>query len=175
MEQDVLNIWQENHHQVRQLICTKLKGDDSCHDLLQNLFLKIVAKEDRLTVADKPGAYLIRMAQNAVVDHYRSKQLRPAEVCDCNLSEHKAETISSGEHSVSLLHFIQTLPKIYKDILILVDLQGLSQKKLAEKLNISYSNARTRIQRARQMLKQAILACCDYRFDRYGNIVGCCE
>lgn len=175
MEQGVLNIWQKNHDQVKQVICKKLKGDDSCHDLLQNLFLKIVAKQDRLTLVDKPAAYVMRMAQNVVVDHYRSKRLRAAEVSDCNLSEHEIETISSCEDSISLLPFIQTLPKIYRDILILADLQGMSQKELAERLNISYSNARTRIQRARQMLKQAILACCDYRFDRYGNLLNRCE
>ena len=175
MEQNVINIWQENHRRVKQLICTKMKGDDSCHDILQNLFLKIVDKQDKLSLAEKPASYLVKMAQNAVIDHYRAQGRRPTEVCDCNLDENETETLSSGEHFITLLPFIENLPPMYKEILVLGDLDGLSQKELAEKLNISYSNARTRIQRARQMLKQAILACCDYRFDRYGNIVGCCE
>ena len=175
MGQNIINIWQENHRQVKQFICIKMKGDDACHDILQNLFLKIVDKQDKLSLAGKPASYLIKMAQNSVIDHYRFKGRRPTEVCDCDLNETEAEPLSSGENSITLRPFIESLPPMYKEILILGDLQGLSQKELAEKLNISYSNARTRIQRARQMLKQAILTCCDYKFDRYGNIVGCCE
>ena len=64
---------------------------------------------------------------------------------------------------------------MYKESLILSDLEGLSQKELAAKLNISYTGAKSRVQRARQMLKASILKCCNYKFDKFGNIIGCCD
>ena len=138
MEQEVINIWQENQRQVKQFVCAKMKGDDSCRDILQNLFLKIIEKQDKLSLAEKPASNLVKMAQNAVIDHYRAKARRPTEVCDCNLDEHQTAS-SSGEHSIALNPFIQSLPPLYKEILILGDLRGMPQKDLAEKLNISYS------------------------------------
>jgi RNA polymerase sigma-70 factor, ECF subfamily len=70
---------------------------------------------------------------------------------------------------------IEALPAIYRDALIMTDLEGLSQKALAEKLGISISGAKSRVQRAREKLKEEILNCCQYEFDKYGNIISCCN
>jgi RNA polymerase sigma-70 factor (ECF subfamily) len=68
---------------------------------------------------------------------------------------------------------IDSLPPVYRDALIMADLEGISQKKIAEKFNLSLSGAKSRVQRARTLLKDLILKCCNYEFDRYGNIINC--
>ena len=70
---------------------------------------------------------------------------------------------------------IEGLPPKYREALTLVDLGGKSQKEVAEALGVSYSGMKSRVQRAREMLKRAILDCCAYEFDKYGNVVGCCD
>lgn len=130
-------------------------------------------KEQKLALVQKPASYIIKMAQNAVMDHFRSRHKHPIESSE--LLTAYSEPSNTEVYNLSLLPFIDRLPAKYREALILCDLQGVSQKELAEKLNISYTGARSRVQRGRQLLKEAILNCCDYRFDRFGNIIGCCE
>jgi RNA polymerase sigma-70 factor (ECF subfamily) len=59
--------------------------------------------------------------------------------------------------------------------LILTDLDGLTQKQYATIAGISLSGAKSRVQRAREKLKELILKCCEYEFDKYGNIIACCN
>jgi RNA polymerase sigma-70 factor (ECF subfamily) len=70
---------------------------------------------------------------------------------------------------------IESLPAIYRDALIMVELDAMSQKDFAAQLNLTYSAAKSRVQRARQLLKEILIACCNYQFDRYGNIIDCCN
>jgi RNA polymerase sigma-70 factor (ECF subfamily) len=66
---------------------------------------------------------------------------------------------------------IESLEPIYRDALILTELEGWSQKQLAEKAGISLSGAKSRVQRAKEKLKEVIFNCCTYEFDKYGNII----
>ena len=66
-----------------------------------------------------------------------------------------------------------TLPEKYRQAIELTELQNLSQTHLAEKLNISHSGAKSRVQRARQMLKDKMEAAYHIKMDRYGNVIVC--
>ena len=52
---------------------------------------------------------------------------------------------------------------------------------LAERLGLSLSGAKSRVQRAREKLKQQLLECCHFELDRRGHIIDyqprcqCCE
>ncbi|HEV8283623.1 MAG TPA: sigma-70 family RNA polymerase sigma factor [Chitinophagaceae bacterium] len=169
-----LQIWEEHNEKLKTFICNKLNGDDHCHDILHDVFLKIKEKEDRIKGIEQPASYMIKMAQNAVIDFYRSQKKATQPLQD----DHIIVEESSSEIQLAdccLLSFIKALPPQYSEALILTELEGFSQKQLAEKLNISYTGAKSRVQRARRMLKDAILACCPYKFDKYGNIIGCCK
>jgi RNA polymerase sigma-70 factor (ECF subfamily) len=51
-------------------------------------------------------------------------------------------------------------------------MEGLSQRELADKLGISYSGAKSRVQRGREKLKNMVLQCCEVATDKYGNVLG---
>ena len=65
---------------------------------------------------------------------------------------------------------IERLPEPYHEALILSELQGLSQKDIAEKQGISLPGAKSRVQRGRRKLKKLMLECCHYEFDRRGAV-----
>ena len=56
-------------------------------------------------------------------------------------------------------------------MLRLTKYQGLSQKELSERLSISFSGAKSRVQRARAKVKEQLLDCCQFQFDRAGRII----
>lgn len=168
-------LWNEHSEKLKQFICHKVNDDDCCNDILHDLFFKIRDKEEKIALLEKPASYIIKMAQNAVIDYYRSQKEEPTGICECSPLEDSHEFSQTELYNITLLPYINNLPAIYKEALILSDLDGLSQKELAEKLNISYTGAKSRVQRARQMLKEAILKCCKYQFDKFGNVIGCCD
>ncbi|KOA19784.1 RNA polymerase sigma factor SigZ [Clostridium homopropionicum DSM 5847] len=52
------------------------------------------------------------------------------------------------------------------------EFQNMTQKELSDKLGISISGTKSRVQRARKMLKEMLLGCCELEMDRRGNIIG---
>ena len=104
-----------------------------------------------------------------------------------------AETLSSigkdnwdeedpeAELALSLKEIINELPEPYRQALLLTVYEGLSQRQLAESLGISLSGAKSRVQRAREKLRNMLLRCCHFEFDRRGHIVDyyqrccCCQ
>ena len=68
---------------------------------------------------------------------------------------------------------IDGLPAPYGQALTLTEFEGLTQRQLAERLGISLSGAKSRVQRGREKLKEALLDCCQFEFDRRGKIIDC--
>ena len=66
---------------------------------------------------------------------------------------------------------IGELPEKYRDALLLTDIKGLTQKELSEKLDISVSGAKSRVQRGREQLRENLLKCCHLEFNGTGKIV----
>jgi len=77
-----------------------------------------------------------------------------------------------------LREIILSLPEKYSQALILTELEGMSQIELAEKLSISVSGAKSRVQRAKHLLKENLMKCCHFEFDKHGTITdiypACC-
>lgn len=166
--------WEQHSNKLKAFICNKVNGDDACYDILHDVFLKVTENEERIRLMEQPASYVIKMAQNAVIDYYRLKN-KAAQHLKTQCTQN-AEPVSEYQLADCCLQsFIKALPPLYSEALILTELDGLSQKDLAEKLGISYTGAKSRVQRARKMLKNAILSCCPYQFDKYGNIIGCCK
>ena len=76
-----------------------------------------------------------------------------------------------GDLTDSVLSMLEDLPEKYRQALVMVDYQGKTQQQLAETVGISLSGAKSRVQRARKMIKQLLLECCHFEFDRYGTII----
>ncbi len=54
---------------------------------------------------------------------------------------------------------------------MLYEIEGLSQKEISKKENISLSGAKSRIQRGRVKPKDALTDCCRFEIDKEGNIL----
>lgn len=170
----VISIWNNFGTQLHALICHKTKHQDHCNDILQEVYIKMIENIDKVEKAANIKSYLLKMADNAVTDHYRRK----ANKTKSNYSEDIliADEAEKRDASLQLADcclrpMIESLEPIYREALILTELEGLSHKEFAEKIGISYTNAKSRVQRARQKLNTVILNCCSYEFDKYGNII----
>lgn len=83
--------------------------------------------------------------------------------------EHEAEQALAR----SVGPFIAMLPSPYREALTLTELQGLTQKEAAERVGISLSGMKSRVQRGRQQLRKALEDCCHIALDARGRVIAC--
>jgi len=162
-------IWSSFHRQLLAFIKHTLKDEHKSRDVLQDVFIKIHLKKDTLQHEQKLSSWVWQITRNTLLDHIRTQK---------NLTE-LTDTLSAPESEPNLnirfapcLHpFAEQLPKIDREAIMMVDFGGLPQKKFAEREALSYSAAKSRVQRARKKLKELFLSCCQVPVDRYGNIL----
>lgn len=139
-------------------------------DLLQEVWLRLHRVLPNLRDVGAAEAVAWRTARSVLVDHLRRHHAGeplpddPGE--DCDAREDAATTVVASW----LPAFVEVLPEPYREAVRLVDLQGVPQAELAERLGLSRSGARTRVQRGRERLRELLLACCAVRFDE-GEVV----
>lgn len=171
-------IYQSFDSQLYDLICRKVNHHDCCDDILQDVYIKVIVNIEKIEKAVNLKSYLLKVADNAITDHYRRKINKNNDAFseDVEIPEQTpSNNLSSKLADCYLLPMIESLEPIYREALQMTELDGLSQQQYAEKIGISYTNAKTRVQRAREKLRKVILQCCQYQFDKYGNVVSCCN
>jgi RNA polymerase sigma-70 factor (ECF subfamily) len=65
---------------------------------------------------------------------------------------------------------VSRLPDKYREALELTEFEGLSQVAAAERLGLSTSGMKARVQRARGQLRDLLLDCCQVELDRRGGV-----
>jgi len=176
MQQSAPPLWDQFNTELKRFICQRIGHEDHCQDILQELYLKIFINQGKIAQAQNIRAYIFQMAHNALTDHHRHTA-RKNTISAAIIPEQgplTEEPVQEYGLTGCLRSMIAALPEIYSQALMLTELDGLTQKQFAEKMGISLSGAKSRVQRAREKLKEEILKCCRYEFDKYGNIISCC-
>ncbi|GCE12448.1 RNA polymerase sigma factor SigZ [Tengunoibacter tsumagoiensis] len=175
--------WQTLHDPLYRFIRRRVATEEQAEDLLQEAFLKMHTQVDALREQDKLESWMYQIARNLIIDHYRKKrQDVPLEDAEEMLPlDEIPEEDMQAQLAASVVAMIDCLPPTYQEALLLTDMQGLSQKELATRLGLSFSGAKSRVQRAREKLKQVVLDCCHVEFDRLGRVIdyyshcACCQ
>jgi len=164
-------LWHEMHGALKGFITKRVPDESTAEDILQNVFMQIHAHADTLKDTTKLESWIYQITRNAVVDYYRS-QKPEQEVPETLPAQDEVEEDDLARQLAPCLHgMIQELPDKYREALVLTEYEGLSQSDLADHLGISFSGAKSRVQRAREQLKGILLQCCHFELDRLGKII----
>jgi len=68
---------------------------------------------------------------------------------------------------------VKTLPPLYREAILLTEYEGMTQVELARHLGLGLSAAKSRVQRARALVRERVEKCCHVEFDAYGTLVEC--
>jgi RNA polymerase sigma-70 factor (ECF subfamily) len=168
---DASVIWQSLNTPLERFIRSRVPDEQTAHDLLQDVYLKIHRNIDTLHDDDRMQAWVYQIARNTIHDFYRSEKstLEITEMLPAPDEESEDEITARLAQSVRRM--LDLLSDDYREALLLVDYEGLSQKELAERLGISLSGAKSRVQRGRKMLRELLLLCCHFEFDRLGKVI----
>lgn len=171
MNTEINNIWKEYNSQLLNFILKKVKDSAEAEDILQEVFIKILSKIDTLKESEKLKSWMYQITRNTIADHYRLAQ-KGNKLTDFQPIEEDFQEDSAMKEAESWIGlYINELPENYRQALILSELKGLSIAEVAENMNISYTNARARINRGRQALKKNLTDCCTFHVDKYGTII----
>ena len=166
-------VWDDFTAQLRRFIAGRIQNEADADDILQEVFIKIHRSIDRLEDQSKLQAWVYQIARNAIIDYYRKSEQAveaPGELPEV-LTEGSSEEEVEAEVATWLQPMMEELPEKYREALHLTEIQGLTQKEMAERLNISLSGAKSRVQRAREKLKGVLLECCHVEVDRRGKVM----
>ncbi len=166
-------LWADFTIQLRRFVASRVRNETDAEDILQEVFIKIHRGIDKLEDQTKLQAWVYQITRNVIIDYYR-KSDDAAEVTSelpDVLAEESGDEEVEAEVSTWLRPMMEELPEKYREALQLTEMQGLTQKELAERLNISVSGAKSRVQRAREKLKDVLLECCHVEVDQRGKIV----
>lgn len=169
----VENIWNDFNKPLKCFIKRHINNEQDADDILQNVFYKIQANVGNLKDFEKIHAWIYIITKNAITDFYRTQkhELSLVELPDEMVSDSQEEITANHEVAQCLKTMVYSLPEKYKTAIILTEFQNLTQKELSMKLGLSVSGAKSRVQRARNKLKEKLLNCCSFELDHQGNIV----
>lgn len=164
-------IWNEFSELLRAFILKRVRNEEAAADILQDVFIKIHSNAASLRHTEKLRAWIYQITRNAIADHYR-RQTPMQELSDEMAAPETNETEALVELAKCVQPFLNKVPEPYREALILSELQGLTQKEVAQKQGTSLSGAKSRVQRGRAKLKEMIMECCALELDYRGSVAG---
>jgi RNA polymerase sigma-70 factor, ECF subfamily len=160
----------------------RLVGEVEAEDLTQEVFIKADRARMGFRGEASLSTWLYRIATNLAYDRYRSPSFRrcthiqldedPAEgklieLIDCDpYTREKTlpieQQLVKKEMGECILKYIGKLPASYRMVLLLRDMEELSNKEIAEILGITLDTVKIRLHRARTKLKEEFETHCEY-------------
>jgi len=162
----VWNLWLSYKDKLHGYVMKRFKDEELAKEATQEVLLKM----HKSCCSDKEiknvNSWLFQIAHNTVIDQLRQQNkivretIEPAQTDDSSIWQELAECVEP---------LIKLLPEKYAVPLKMSDIDGAKQADIAAELGIGLSAAKSRIQRARTMLKEEIVKCCTIETDKNGT------
>jgi RNA polymerase sigma-70 factor (ECF subfamily) len=154
---------------VRARVADAFDADDITQDVVE----RALRRRNQLRDPARVDGWLLRIVQNAVVDHHRRR--RTATTADPASLDRVAAAdddrpMTSQRLAPCVQPLVNTLPASYAEALRLTDLGPHTQEDAAAELGLSVSGMKSRVQRGRRLLEAALDGCCSVERDTRGDV-----
>jgi RNA polymerase sigma-70 factor, ECF subfamily len=167
---NIFEIWEAYKSSLLGYIQKRVNDNDDAKDILQNVLLKSYQFCSKGKTVLHLKSWLYKITQNSIIDYYKTANKNIPFDVDPIYEQNEASLI--GEASEYIKALLKLLPDKYAIPIFMYDLEGIDQKTISEKLNLSLPNTKSRIQRGRVKLKERFLECCVVAFDDNGEMIG---
>ena len=177
-------IYEEYYQKIVQYL-TRIVGPNDAEDITQDVFDKVSRSIKEFRGDSKLSTWIYRIATNTAIDRLRSAAHKHSSkhgpiVDAAGLEDQSAWTapkpptteqkVIRKEMSECVVEFVDNLPPDYKTVIVLSELEGLTNKEIAEILEISLDNVKMRLHRARAKLKATLNNGCDFYHDEQSTL-----
>ena len=174
--------WQPFVRRLRAFIASRVPAQE-VDDVSQDVLLRLHRGAAKLRDERKAQAWVYRIARHAIADFYRARGKRDA-TREIELESIEDPTAMPAEHLASfdgdhdvheevlswLRPMAEELPEKYRRPLLMADFDGLPQREVARRLDLSLSGAKSRVQRARRLLAKELGSCCEVVLSAEGQV-----
>ncbi len=164
-------VWSLFSADLRAFIRRRVDNPDDAEDVLQDVFVRIHRGLPDLEDTRRLLPWMYRITRNAIIDRARRRTEPSALNHDPASDDSSDDADNQREIGRCLNQMLLRLPEADREALEQVELEDVSQIEFAQRLGLSTSGAKSRVQRARHRLKDELLACCEFQFDRFGRPV----
>jgi RNA polymerase sigma-70 factor (ECF subfamily) len=141
-------------------------SDCDAEDVTQDVLLQVVRKLPSFRGDAAFPTWLHRVTVNAALTHRRRQATRQDHLRSTGGSDQPLEVpggegppegvVLSAEMRLLMDQAISELPDTYRDVFLLADIEGLPNAEIADRLELSLAAVKSRLHRARAMLREAL-------------------
>ena len=143
--------------------------EDDARDLVQETYLKAFRFIDSFRKGTNAKAWLFRILKNGFINEYRKKKKEPAKVDYQDVENiYNADEATGSMNAELRVESLQeelgdeisgalnTLDEDFRTVILLCDVEGFKYEEIADILDIPIGTVRSRLHRARTMLKEKL-------------------
>ena len=152
----------EHSRLVYRVAYAVLRSHHDAEDATQETFLRVLRYSSKLAEVEEPKTWLARIAWRVAVDRSKRRGRTPEIALDEPVAEAAStdapadETVHSAELGAAVERLIAALPAKLREPLILSAIEEMSPREIAGTLGISEAAVRSRVFRARQILREKL-------------------
>lgn len=144
-------------------------NDDDANDLVQETYMKAFRFIDSYQEGTNSKAWLFKILKNIFINEYRRKKREPEKIDyddvitfsdedDDNSAAYfdLREDLFDNMMGDEITNALNKLPIEFKTVILLCDIEGFTYEEIAKIIDIPIGTVRSRLHRARNMLKQLL-------------------
>jgi RNA polymerase sigma-70 factor (ECF subfamily) len=160
--------WTAHAPELRGWLRRRLTNPAEADDLLQDIFLKSLRQGERFCELRNARAWLFEVARNTLADHLRVARHTVELPDDLPALMEEPDTVDTL--TACLPRVLSELSVADREAIMLCDLQGMAQADFALARGLTLSAAKSRLQRARQRLRERMTLGCQVQLNEAGGV-----
>jgi RNA polymerase sigma-70 factor (ECF subfamily) len=166
---EAIKLHDKYYEKIKKFIVSHIRDQWAADDLVQETFIKVDLNLSKVKNKSSLSSWIYKIAYNLCMDYLRNNQTvlfkkteeitsqMPGIEIGMNMEQHQMGSCVRDK--------IDMLPDKLRSVLLLFDLEEFSHEEISKILGISRENAKTRLHRARKMLKEILKQECSFEKD----------
>ncbi len=161
LEQQFAEILRENEERIFNMVYWHLGDYEDARDLTQDIFLAVYRNLPKFRGEARVSTWIYRIALNRIRRHLRRQRFRkllvPLEALwDRGNPGPTQDPPTLPPAYQALHHHLRQLPEEFRTVVILFYFENLSIREVAETLGVAEGTVKSRLNRARRMLRERL-------------------
>jgi len=137
-----------------------VKNEEEAHDVVQDSFVKVWKKREKLAEIENKEAYCMTIARNMGIDKLRGRKMTTTDIdeqynLEANVADPERQLVAKQQLGL-VMDIVNRLPENHRTVIQLRDIEGYTYKEIAEMTGYNIQKVKVYLHRARTKLKQEI-------------------
>lgn len=156
-------IYQRYHRRTYSLCLRMTSSQTEAEDLTQEVFIQLFRKVGSFRGDSAFSTWLHRLTVNQVLMHFRRRSVKNEKVSDDGEMPDQAVNGTSNPNKmpvvdrIALKNAIAELPRGYRNVFVLHDVEGYEHEEVARMMNISVGTSKSQLHKARLKLRGLLI------------------